>query len=359
MRHFFLLIITLFVPCLTVSAQVVLMPGDYADPSVLKDGEDYYVTHSPFHYQPGFLIWHSRDLLHWEPVCRVGSTWSGSAWAPDLQKVGDTYYIYFPASETNWVITAKNIRGPWSAPIDLKIGGIDPGLVVTPEGKRYLFTNGGQVTPLTPDGLARGGWYRPVKDMPLPEAGTLPSLSDDFAGSQLGWQWTGWKENIRSWATVGKDGLSLPGKGSSPKDGRLMLITATDEQYTVEVEVCVPKKNGEAGLLLFYDEKAFAGVSSDGKNFKVYQDAEHSIEKPNTIGRCFRIRLENKCDHLDILVSRDGNVWQTLAEKINIADFHHNRYRGFIALRPAIYSVGIAPSQFKHFSYQSSDKHYN
>lgn len=486
MRHFFLLIITLFVPCLTVSAQVVLMPGDYADPSVLKDGEDYYVTHSPFHYQPGFLIWHSRDLLHWEPVCRVGSTWSGSAWAPDLQKVGDTYYIYFPASETNWVITAKNIRGPWSAPIDLKIGGIDPGLVVTPEGKRYLFTNGGQVTPLTPDGLARagqteqvykgweyphewqtecmclespkltwhdgyyymtsaeggtagpatshmavcarsksisgpwenspynpivhtysadekwwskghgtivegpdgqwwiiyhaynkkaytlgrytlmepiewtrGGWYRPVKDMPLPEAGTLPSLSDDFAGSQLGWQWTGWKENIRSWATVGKDGLSLPGKGSSPKDGRLMLITATDEQYTVEVEVCVPKKSGEAGLLLFYDEKAFAGVSSDGKNFKVYQDAEHSIEKPNTIGRCFRIRLENKCDHLDILVSRDGNVWQTLAEKINIADFHHNRYRGFIALRPAIYSGGIAPSQFKHFSYQSSDKHYN
>ena len=157
MRHFFLLIITLFVPCLTVSAQVVLMPGDYADPSVLKDGEDYYLTHSPFHYQPGFLIWHSRDLLHWEPVCRVGSTWSGSAWAPDLQKVGDTYYIYFPASETNWVITAKNIRGPWSAPIDLKIGGIDPGLVVTPEGKRYLFTNGGQVTPLTPDGLARAG----------------------------------------------------------------------------------------------------------------------------------------------------------------------------------------------------------
>ena len=69
------------------------MPGDYADPSVLKDGEDYYVTHSPFHYQPGFLIWHSLDLLHWEPVCRVGSTWSGSAWAPDLQKVGDTYYI--------------------------------------------------------------------------------------------------------------------------------------------------------------------------------------------------------------------------------------------------------------------------
>ena len=115
-------------------SEVVLMPGDYPDPSILKDGDDYYMTHSPFHYQPGFLIWHSKDLLHWKPICRAGEDWKGSAWAPDLQKVGDTYYIYFPADETNWVITAKDIRGPWSMPVDLKIGGIDPGLLVTPEG---------------------------------------------------------------------------------------------------------------------------------------------------------------------------------------------------------------------------------
>lgn len=51
------------------------------------------MTHSPFYYQPGFLIWHSKDLVNWTPVCRAGSGWDGSAWAPDLQKVGDTYKI--------------------------------------------------------------------------------------------------------------------------------------------------------------------------------------------------------------------------------------------------------------------------
>ena len=471
-------------PCFTASAQVLLMPGDYPDPSVLKDGDDYYMTHSAFNYLPGFLIWHSRDLLHWEPVCRVDGAWTGSAWAPDLQKVGDTYYLYYPAGGTNWVVTAKDIHGPWSEPIDLKIRGIDPGLIVTPEGKRYLFTSGGLVTPLTDDGLASAGetekvyegweypqewdtecmclespkltwhdgyyyltsaeggtagpatshmvvcarsksvygpwenspynpivhtysadnkwwskghgtivegpggqwwvvyhaynkdayslgrntlmepiewtsdgWYRYVKDMTLSEAGDMPGLSDDFTGSQLGWQWTGWKENISAWATVGNDGLSLPGKGSSPLDGRLMLTTANDEQYTVEVEVAIPEKDSEAGLLLFYCEKAFAGVNCDSKNFKVYQDAEHYTEMPNTMGRRLHIRLENRCDYLDILVSGDGNEWQTLAEKIHIADFHHNRYGEFLALRPALYAGGTATSQFKKFSYQSRVKH--
>lgn len=215
----------------------------------------------------------------------------------------------------------------------------------------------GRNTLMEPIEWTSDGWYRSVKDMPLPEAGDMPGLSDDFAGSQLGWQWTGWKENISAWATVGNDGLSLPGKGSSPLDGRLMLTTANDEQYTVEVEVAVPEKNGEAGLLLFYSEKAFAGVSCDSKNFKVYQDAEHYTEMPNTMGRRLHIRLENRCDYLDILVSGDGNEWQTLAEKIRIADFHHNRYGEFLALRPALYAGGTASSQFKKFSYQSRVRH--
>lgn len=40
----------------TADAQTVLLAGDYADPTILKDGNDYYMTHSPFHYKPGFLI---------------------------------------------------------------------------------------------------------------------------------------------------------------------------------------------------------------------------------------------------------------------------------------------------------------
>ena len=34
----------------------VILAGDYPDPTILRDGKDYYMTHSPFYYAPGFLI---------------------------------------------------------------------------------------------------------------------------------------------------------------------------------------------------------------------------------------------------------------------------------------------------------------
>ena len=35
--------------------------GDHPDPTILRDGEDYYLTFSSFDAYPGLLIWHSRD----------------------------------------------------------------------------------------------------------------------------------------------------------------------------------------------------------------------------------------------------------------------------------------------------------
>ena len=40
----------------------VILAGDYPDPTILRDGKDYYMTHSPFYYAPGFLIWHSQEI---------------------------------------------------------------------------------------------------------------------------------------------------------------------------------------------------------------------------------------------------------------------------------------------------------
>ncbi|HEX5216586.1 MAG TPA: family 43 glycosylhydrolase, partial [Vicinamibacterales bacterium] len=45
-----------------------IMAGDHPDPSILKDGADYYMTFSSFDAYPGLVIWHSRDLVNWEPV---------------------------------------------------------------------------------------------------------------------------------------------------------------------------------------------------------------------------------------------------------------------------------------------------
>jgi xylan 1,4-beta-xylosidase len=131
--------------------------GDYPDPSILRDGDDYYMVHSSFEYYPGLLIWHSKDLLNWTPVTSALHKNVGSVWAPDLVKHNNKYYIYFPTNGTNYVVTADSINGKWSDPVDLKIGNIDPGHVVGRDGKRYLFFSNGGFVPLSADGLAVAG----------------------------------------------------------------------------------------------------------------------------------------------------------------------------------------------------------
>ena len=134
-----------------------LFAGDYPDPSILRDGNDYYAVHSSFEYYPGLLIWHSTDLINWKPVVNALKTYVGSVWAPELTKYDGKYYIYFPADNKNYVITADNIEGPWTEPVLIDISMIDPGHVVDEEGNRYLYFSSGSYVPLTRDGLSVAG----------------------------------------------------------------------------------------------------------------------------------------------------------------------------------------------------------
>ena len=140
-----------------------IFPGDYPDPSIVRDGNDFYMTHSSFTYFPALLVWHSTDLVHWEPISRAVEDGDYSIYAPDICKVDGKFYIYYPTSRgENYVVTADDPRGPWSEPVKLDVGGIDPGHVVAEDGQRYLYTNNGFVTPLTPDGLAAAGRAKKV-----------------------------------------------------------------------------------------------------------------------------------------------------------------------------------------------------
>jgi xylan 1,4-beta-xylosidase len=99
-----------------------IIAGDHPDPTVLKDGDDYYLTYSSFLAYPGAVIWHSRDLVSWAPVGATLTKPIGSVWAMDLVKHKGRYYIYIPANpngnQSIFVIHADDIRGPWSDPID-------------------------------------------------------------------------------------------------------------------------------------------------------------------------------------------------------------------------------------------------
>ena len=462
----------------------VIIPGDYPDPSIIRDGEDYYMTHSPFYYAPGFLIWHSRDLVNWEPVCRALTDWTGSAMAPDLVKYKDKFYIYYPAAGTNWVIWANDIQGTWSKPVDLKIGGIDPGHIADENGNRYLYVNEGEVIRLTDDGLATigekkavytgweypqkwntecmclespklnyrdgyyymtsaqggtagpatshmvvaarsksplgpwenspynpivhtysshdnwwskghgtliddingnwwivyhayakgyhtlgrqtliepiewttDGWYRtkttatPIRSDKQIKHGI--ELSDDFSEASLGLQWTFWKEYAPKSLTLDNGTLWIKAKGSTPANGRLLLTTAEDKNYETQVEINTGNGN-TAGLILFYNEKAYAGVVSDGKKFIVYQNTNKQLELPNELGKRFIAKIHNQGNNLRIMVSKDSNEWITLAEKVDVSQMHHNNYHGFYALRIGLLSAGKGAAGFKQFRYKNA-----
>jgi xylan 1,4-beta-xylosidase len=147
-----------------------IIAGDYPDPSLLRDGDDYYMVHSSLDYYPGLLIWHSTDLINWEPVANALHKYLGSVWAPDLVKYNNKYYIYFPANNSIYVVTAQRIDGPWSEPVDLKIQNIDPGHVADSDGKRYLYLSGGGYVPLSDDGLCVTGNIEYIYEgWPIPE----------------------------------------------------------------------------------------------------------------------------------------------------------------------------------------------
>jgi xylan 1,4-beta-xylosidase len=138
-----------------------VLAGDYADPTVLRDGEQYFMTNTSHDATPGIVLWRSTDLVNWSAVGPILTKSIGTVWAMDLIKHAGHYYLYIPAfaggRQTVMVMHSARMESGWSDPIDLGVPRIDPGHVVGEDGKRYLFFNGGSRVKLSDDGLALDG----------------------------------------------------------------------------------------------------------------------------------------------------------------------------------------------------------
>jgi len=153
----------------------VVLNGDAPHPTVVRDGKDYYLTYSSFHASPGLPIWHSRNLREWTLITRALRKYVGEVTQPELLKHGDLFYLYFAAKGTVWVTTAKTPAGPWGDPTSLKVEGGGPGHVVAPDGKRFLYLNGGHSVELAANGLSTVGKVAQVlKAFPYPSDWQLP-----------------------------------------------------------------------------------------------------------------------------------------------------------------------------------------
>jgi len=131
-----------------------LIGGFNPDPSILRDGDGYYLVTSTFSYLPGIPIYHSTDLENWELVGHVvtrtnqlkidGVPTLGGVWAPTIRKHDGVYYVVVTDAmgRGTLIFTASNPRGPWSDGIVAEVEGIDPDLAWDSDGVCYMTYSG-------------------------------------------------------------------------------------------------------------------------------------------------------------------------------------------------------------------------
>jgi xylan 1,4-beta-xylosidase len=130
-----------------------ILSGYYPDPSITRVGDDYYLINSSFSHFPGIPVFQSRDLVNWTQIGNAidrpsqlsfdGLGVSRGVFAPDISHHDGLFYIVNTCVDCrgNFVITAKDPRGPWSDPVWFEFDGIDPSIFWDGD-KAYMVNNG-------------------------------------------------------------------------------------------------------------------------------------------------------------------------------------------------------------------------
>jgi len=130
-----------------------VISGFHPDPSICRDGDDYYLVTSSFEYFPGVPLFHSKDLVHWRQIghCltrtsqlelrQAGS--SAGIFAPTIRVHNDKFYMITTniSSGGNFFVYADDPRGEWSEPVFIDQPGIDPDLFFDEDGTVYVTSS--------------------------------------------------------------------------------------------------------------------------------------------------------------------------------------------------------------------------
>ncbi len=170
-----------------------ILPGFYPDPSICRVGDDFFIVNSSFEYFPGVPLWHSRDLRHWRQIGHVltrpsqlplpsGIKPSDGIYAPTLRHHDGRFFMVTTLIGVgNFLVHTTDITGPWSEPVLIAQGGIDPSLHFEADG-RCIFTSNGtgwapvrgayqcEINPLTGEQLTPTRFIWPGTGGSYPEA---------------------------------------------------------------------------------------------------------------------------------------------------------------------------------------------
>ncbi|MGA1694412.1 MAG: family 43 glycosylhydrolase [Burkholderiaceae bacterium] len=138
-----------------------VIPGFAPDPSIVRVGPDFYLVTSTFEYFPGIPVYHSRDLVNWSLVGHAlddprtagldDVESSGGIQAATIRHHDGLFYVVttriLKGQAQSFVVTARDPRGPWSAPAVLRdeqgqlAEGIDPSLFFDDDGRVWYTAN--------------------------------------------------------------------------------------------------------------------------------------------------------------------------------------------------------------------------
>ena len=128
-----------------------VIPGDHADPTILRIGTTYWMTSTSGDWVPSFSLFRSTDLHHWTAAGAVFAeppAWAkGDFWAPELVSGPDGVYVFYAARSKEGVLcvavaTAPKPEGPYTDHGTLTCqtdGSIDPAVVRDEHDQPFLI----------------------------------------------------------------------------------------------------------------------------------------------------------------------------------------------------------------------------
>ena len=134
-----------------LSAQTLVLPGDFPDPTVVKINDSYWATATTSNWAPAFPLLESKDLIHWELRGHVFPSLPAWAdyyfWAPEISYDNGKIYVYYSAHKRGGnlcvgVASADNPEGPYTDHGPLicqQAGSIDAWPMRDKDGKLYLI----------------------------------------------------------------------------------------------------------------------------------------------------------------------------------------------------------------------------
>lgn len=155
-----------------------VIPGDFADPTVIRIGDTYYACGTSSEWAPHYPVFESKDLINWNytgPAFGTKPEWTkASFWAPELYVMNEKIYLYYTARRASdgvsyiGVATTDDIRKGFQdhgCLIESGTEAIDA-FIFEDKGKRYISWKAYGLDPrpiellcseLSPDGLKLTG----------------------------------------------------------------------------------------------------------------------------------------------------------------------------------------------------------